>query len=690
MSDWWSADPVASGGDAAPVRLTVTPQRSALDARARDLAIRTIYGEAANEPDDGQAAVAAVIRNRIQAGRYGGDNVESVVRARNQFEPWNTPQGQFRMMSLRPEDPRYERIGAIVDRVFSGEAPDPTNGATHFFSPTAQAALGRNVPAWAQGEGQPIGRHTFYAPEGRVGAPQASSDQWWTADPVANQQPTAQVAAPASVAERFAPAQNIPVENQPALQTGLNAAANRMRSAPVTTSPGQQLAIDYANQGSAAAQGTSPIVAAQAPNLISSEVHQSDAGELLYRDRNGQLVPTDQNKHVILRDPADNTLKVYARTAGTDEGRLSAAGRLLSTGAAAGAPTARPAVPVPSQTIVPKASDIAATSKPYYKAFTREASSIEVPAETAVGIAERLRGALDRINLTEEMAGAPARNAIALLENGKVTTVADLQKVKRMAGRGFANSEKDVRDGAGAISAEIRKVLSEVAPEAAQNFKTADAIHSTATTMQDLQRKGAVADLRAGRAGYGGNAVNTMRQVLSPIVEAAEKGKATGFQPGEIAAIRDIVVGTPATNALRLVGQVSPTSGLGLIRATGAGGTAMFAGASGGTALAIPAIGAASNKLATILTGKQIDRLKDLVAKRSPAYAEAVERAVKRYEQAQAELASNPSPGRLGAYVSASRALASGLTRDGIKITSGDLLRSIQGPVKSAAEDEQP
>lgn len=689
MANFFDQFDSAGDGGAGPLRITVTPQAGGLDPRARDLAIRTIYGEAANEPDEGQAAVAAVIRNRIQAGRYGGADVESVVRARNQFEPWNTSQGQARMTSLRPDDPRYERIGAIVDRVFSGEGPDPTNGATHFISPTAQAALGRNVPSWAQGEGQPIGRHTFYAPEGRVGVqpqPAAKSagnffDQF---DGAAGPQAPA-----ATLDQRLAPLGSAPVGNRPALEAGLNAAANRMRSAPVTTSPGQQLAIDYANQGSAAGQGTSPVIAAQAPNLISSEVHQSDAGELLYRDRNGQMVPTDQNKHVILRDPADNTLKVYARTPATDEGRLSAAGRLLSTGAAAGAPTARPAVPVPSQTIVPKASDIVATSKPYYRAFTQGTENIEIPPQTGGDLAERLRGALSKSHFIEEQA-PQVYAAVRILEKGEPLSIAELQNIKKVVGRSFGSSDKTVRDAAAVVSRELVKIISEVAPEAGKNLKTADAIHSAAMAVQDLQRKSGVADLRAGRAGYGGNAVNSMRQVLSPIVEAAEKGKVTGFQPGEIAAIREIVQGNGVTNALRLVGQVSPTSGLGLVRATGAGGTAMFAGASGGTALAIPAIGFAANKLATVLTGRQIDRLKELVAKRSPAYAEAVDRAVKRYEQAQAELASNPSPGKLGAYVAASRALASGLTRDGISISSGDLMRSIQGPVKSAADDEQP
>jgi hypothetical protein len=136
-----------------------------LDPQARDLVIRTVLGEAANEPDEGQAAVAAVIRNRALSGRFG-NSIPEVILKRHQFEPWSTQAGRSRMYSYAPESDDYKRASAAVDSAFGGN--DPTSGATHFFSPTAQAALGRNAPTWARGEGQAIGRHMFFAPEGRV------------------------------------------------------------------------------------------------------------------------------------------------------------------------------------------------------------------------------------------------------------------------------------------------------------------------------------------------------------------------------------------------------------------------------------------------------------------------------------------------------------------------------------------
>lgn len=143
--------------------------------------------------------------------------------------------------------------------------------------------------------------------------------------------------APATIAERsdIGPEP----ENADALRSGL-----QRRAKELTTGPERGRMYDilqgYLNQGSAASQGTTPNIAAQSKNLISTETFESDAGELQYRDpQTGEIKNTDQNKHVALRDPADGRIKVYARTEETDEGRLSSAGRLLGTGMATGAPT---------------------------------------------------------------------------------------------------------------------------------------------------------------------------------------------------------------------------------------------------------------------------------------------------------------------------------------------------------------
>lgn len=119
-----------------------------------DLLVRTVYGEARGEPAQGQQAVAAVVRNRA---KIAGVPVRDIVFAPGQFEPWGNPQTRAQLEALDPASPEYQQI---LQNIRAGG--DPTGGKTHFYSPTAQAAAGRPPPAWAQGEGQDIGRHRFY------------------------------------------------------------------------------------------------------------------------------------------------------------------------------------------------------------------------------------------------------------------------------------------------------------------------------------------------------------------------------------------------------------------------------------------------------------------------------------------------------------------------------------------------
>jgi hypothetical protein len=189
---WWKEAPLASA-DAAPPddAPSAAPAAPALDPMHRDLLIRTVLGEAGAEPDDGQSAVAAVIKNRVGSGRFGGD-IPGVILAKNQFEPWSTREGRATMMAHKPDSPAYQRAAANVDRVFGDEGFDPTGGATYFFAPKLQADQGRAMPSFAKGEPTVIGRHNFYGgtpPVTDVSAqskPVAGADDWWKNAPVAD------------------------------------------------------------------------------------------------------------------------------------------------------------------------------------------------------------------------------------------------------------------------------------------------------------------------------------------------------------------------------------------------------------------------------------------------------------------------------------------------------------------------
>jgi hypothetical protein len=137
-----------------------------------DILARTILGEAANQGEVGQRAVAAVVRNRMQ---QTGRGVRDVVLAPSQFEPWGARRDE--LLRIPPSDPRYIAARRIAEQALAaGEFEDPTGGATHFLNPDLQRQLGRQQPSWApEGQGRRIGAHVFYTPGGGVRVGQAGA-----------------------------------------------------------------------------------------------------------------------------------------------------------------------------------------------------------------------------------------------------------------------------------------------------------------------------------------------------------------------------------------------------------------------------------------------------------------------------------------------------------------------------------
>jgi spore germination cell wall hydrolase CwlJ-like protein len=172
--------------DTVDAKLPIPEIRQAVsnyDPKERDYLIRTIAFEAADESDEGKAAVAHVILNRKRSGRWG-DDITDVVTRPWQFEPWMTRRTEMERLSF--DDRRYQDAARIADAVLTGQMSDPTAGATHFLNPTVvRQRRGGSLPSWARGEGQPIGRHTFYYPnEGSAAPGRADLSMGELADPL--------------------------------------------------------------------------------------------------------------------------------------------------------------------------------------------------------------------------------------------------------------------------------------------------------------------------------------------------------------------------------------------------------------------------------------------------------------------------------------------------------------------------
>lgn len=127
---------------------------------ARDAMIRTVYGEARGEPDEGKAAVAWVIRCRAEHPAWWGATIYRICYARMQFSCWNDNDPNSKICRMLPEsDPAYLAITPIVAGVLAGTIDDPTKGSTHYKVTGTKASWDKSA---AQVPEIIIGRHSFF------------------------------------------------------------------------------------------------------------------------------------------------------------------------------------------------------------------------------------------------------------------------------------------------------------------------------------------------------------------------------------------------------------------------------------------------------------------------------------------------------------------------------------------------
>lgn len=128
----------------------------------RDAVIRTVYGEARGEPDEGKAAVAWVIRNRAgwQPPAWWGATLYGVCYRPMQFSCHNENDPNASICKLlREDDPAYITIMRIVNGVLDGSIADPTGSADHYKVTGTKASWDTSA---AKVPEIVIGRHSFY------------------------------------------------------------------------------------------------------------------------------------------------------------------------------------------------------------------------------------------------------------------------------------------------------------------------------------------------------------------------------------------------------------------------------------------------------------------------------------------------------------------------------------------------
>lgn len=127
--------------------------------------------------------------------------------------------------------------------------------------------------------------------------------------------------------------------------------------------------------------------------------------------------------------------------------------------------------------------------------------------------------------------------------------------------------------------------------------------------VETIQNAKESAALGAGASGSGGNINNATRQKLRPFIDPNSGQRIRNLTPEESNALRQVVVGTPAQNALRQVGKLSP-EGNGLMGVMHGAGLVM----SGGKTALLALAGAASKRIADQQTAQSVERLIQLMA----------------------------------------------------------------------------
>lgn len=132
-----------------------------------------IFGEGSIETTSSRIGIAYAITNRMYHPKFP-NSVCNVVLQHKQIESLDYNKALRRyashtrdgVITIPPTIPErlLANIRQVAEDVYYQRIPDPTNGATHFYAPRLQLALGRTPPNWADvyNHVADIGSHKYY------------------------------------------------------------------------------------------------------------------------------------------------------------------------------------------------------------------------------------------------------------------------------------------------------------------------------------------------------------------------------------------------------------------------------------------------------------------------------------------------------------------------------------------------
>lgn len=283
--------------------------------------------------------------------------------------------------------------------------------------------------------------------------------------------------------------------------------------------------------------------------------------------------------------------------------------------------------------VVPTMDELRGTQRQAYANV--EANPAQLTPQATTDLQQRLTGRMAAENIDPYLHPKASRTLERIGELDQ-PSIYQVEQRRRLVGRDVAGAPDPSERQLGSIMKdEIDDYLGGLQPRQVQGGSVDDAIADLRTgreMTQRIKKSEAIdqavykAENRAATSGTGGNEINTTRQNIRAILDDPKKRR--GFSEDEIAAMQEIVDGTPTINAARLLGRMSPNAGA--LPLFTSGGLVGAAGATSNPLLAAPpAIGLIAKTIGERMTKRQISDLSRLILNGGPVPAKTLSDAEK-------------------------------------------------------------
>lgn len=345
---------------------------------------------------------------------------------------------------------------------------------------------------------------------------------------------------------------------------------------------------------------------------------------------------------------------------------------------------------------VPSISELKDEARSLYRSpAIRE---FEVAPQSVSNAAAGIRAKLDAEGF-DEIIGTKAHAILKRLESvpegATSVTGLNLHSIQKTLGKAAGSIDPQEKAAASMALREFNdflenlpatRVLKGSADDFVNTMREANANYNAASQGAKIDKKTVDAQIRAGSVDSGMNAGATIRKRMAEV--ATKSSEQRGLRSEEIDMARDIAMGNRRENLLRKTGNMlGGGGGLGAL-ASGAFGMSA-AGAYGGDGhssfmgLALPALGFAMRGMGNRMTLARAHDLSEIIRSRAPLAS-----ATTKFEEKVAQFQEQRNAKTASAAALAARNLATNLRSEGFSISAGDLMRALQSPSATRADDQ--